>query len=514
MLAFDRLQTPPNDGDVLIEPSARSWRALINRNIQERNRSPFELAGRSSTKIIPRLRQALYGSQHADRIVIACGHQPAFVHPGVWAKHVVVHHVADSLGVLGADFVVDQDAPTPFSMTVPVTDADELYRLESIPIVDGAAGAAYEGQPPLTADQIDRLENKVRSVLADTYDRSMLPAYYEGHRSVTDAYDIVHQHLISRARVDTQLSADLMAIRMSRAFGGPFLADLLIHADRFAQAYNEALHAYRRQHQIRNPRRPLPNLAYGNARVETALWTYQPRRRRRRLLVERNGVRLSLFADTKLIGDIAIADLTDNADAALAALDPWVIRPRALTLTLWARLLACDLFVHGIGGAKYDRITDGIIKRYYRRQPPAFACVSATLRLPLPVCPVEPRALPAARQQLRDVRYNPDRFLLHPPAELMARRSKLIRESDRLRKTRGPREARRETFLSIRRVNARLLEHQPELQQELSGRITRIERELAANAVACSREHFYLLQPQDRLDTLAKRLRQVADLPA
>ena len=34
-------------------------------------------------------------------------------------------------------------------------------------------------------------------------------------------------------------------------------------------------------------------------------------------------------------------------------------------LTLWARLLLCDLFIHGIGGAQYDRVTDLIVENYF-----------------------------------------------------------------------------------------------------------------------------------------------------
>ena len=40
------------------------------------------------------------------------------------------------------------------------------------------------------------------------------------------------------------------------------------------------------------------------------------------------------------------------------------IRSRALITTLWARLVLGDLFLHGIGGAKYDQVTDLLIERF------------------------------------------------------------------------------------------------------------------------------------------------------
>ena len=46
------------------------------------------------------------------------------------------------------------------------------------------------------------------------------------------------------------------------------------------------------------------------------------------------------------------------------------IRTRALVTTLFARLLLGDLFLHGIGGAKYDQVTDAIIERFFGLKPP------------------------------------------------------------------------------------------------------------------------------------------------
>ena len=41
------------------------------------------------------------------------------------------------------------------------------------------------------------------------------------------------------------------------------------------------------------------------------------------------------------------------------------LRPRALTTTMYLRLAMGDLFLHGIGGAKYDQLTDRIIEHFF-----------------------------------------------------------------------------------------------------------------------------------------------------
>ena len=51
--------------------------------------------------------------------------------------------------------------------------------------------------------------------------------------------------------------------------------------------------------------------------------------------------------------------------------------------TLFARLFLGDLFMHGIGGAKYDQVTDSLVERFFGVKPPGFMTLTATLRLPV-----------------------------------------------------------------------------------------------------------------------------------
>ena len=63
------------------------------------------------------------------------------------------------------------------------------------------------------------------------------------------------------------------------------------------------------------------------------------------------------------------APTTAGASAATAASDVQSLRPRALTLTLFARVCLGDFFIHGIGGGKYDEVTDAIIRDYFGIEP-------------------------------------------------------------------------------------------------------------------------------------------------
>jgi hypothetical protein len=512
MLDFNRLQTPPADGDILIEPPPAQWPELMARNIRQRREYRFTLAGEPAERAVQETRAVLIDHDP----VVACGHQPAFVHPGVWAKHVVVRHASEAFGVEGLDLVVDNDAPASSSLSVPVVEPDGLVSRREIAFSSGPVGSPYEGRPPLSPEQIARIDRELSDLLGERFEASQMPRYL-AHLAQPNPRDAVAQHVAGRASVDELFEATLPEARVSDAFGGLFLADLLLNPEPFAVAYNQALTKYRQEQGVSSPDRPLPNLGRESDRTEAALWIYQPLQRRRRLWVRRTGDQIELFADAILIGKVPARDLAHNPDATLRTLHPWVIRPRALTLTLWARLLVCDLFVHGIGGAKYDRITDEIIRRYYRCEPPAFACVSATLRLPLPVFDTTLDHLRTAHRHLRDWHFNPQRYLSSQGAtiesasglagELLDERARLIDRSRHLREIRASHLERREVYRAIRQVNEQLVKLVPEREVELNQRIVRLERELSSNEIAQSREFFYGLQPHDRLAALAKRLR-------
>src|SRR5690606_17436002 len=144
-------------------------------------------------------------------------------------------------------------------------------------------------------------------------------------------------------------------------------------------------------------------------------------------------------------------------------------RTRALTTTLFARLFLAGLFVHGLGGAKYDEMTDRIIARFFGVPVPEYATVSASMYLPFAPpfdeTPDDERRLLA---QLRDLEQNPQRHLprgINPAIDrLLDEKAALIAAQDaaaqwhdlpkRLRRERSEENARR--FRRIQEVTAEL----------------------------------------------------------
>jgi hypothetical protein len=87
------------------------------------------------------------------------------------------------------------------------------------------------------------------------------------------------------------------------------------------------------------------------------------------------------------------------------------VRPRALLTTMFARLILSDLFVHGIGGSKYDELTDVLIRRFFGIEPPKFMTATATFRLPIERPQVTEDDLRAIERRIRDTVHHPESFV-------------------------------------------------------------------------------------------------------
>ncbi len=294
-----------------------------------------------------------------------------------------------------------------------------------------------------------------------------------------------------------------------------FVAEMLRRREEVFAACNDSLHEYRRVYRERSAAQPLPDLGRNGERLELPLWAWQRCRPRRRLWCEpASGGGLMLWADDALIGLID-GDSLRRADETAARLREfreagWKIRPRALSMTLFARMAVGDVFIHGLGGALYDKITDGIFERFFGVQPPEYVLASCTVRLPLEGYPSTPRDLGAAQRAVRDWRFNPDRVLsaaalARPEVQtLVAEKRRLIEGMSAVARgeaaywAAASREARRRAYLRIHEVNALLAALEPAGPPAAADTLARVQRELRYNAILWDREYpFWLYPPED-----------------
>jgi hypothetical protein len=133
-----------------------------------------------------------------------------------------------------------------------------------------------------------------------------------------------------------------------------------------------------------------------------------------------------------------------DPSAAIEQLRTWTetgvrLRPRALTMTMYLRLFLADLFIHGIGGGKYDRLTDHLIQSFFQIPAPGFVVATATFRIPVQRHLVDQNDLRELRRMLREHWYHPERYVVRCPendanvTEWVQKKSQLIVETKQSR---------------------------------------------------------------------------------
>jgi hypothetical protein len=179
------------------------------------------------------------------------------------------------------------------------------------------------------------------------------------------------------------------------------------------------------------------------------------------------------------------------------------IRTRALATTLFARLLLADVFVHGIGGAKYDQITDVLLSEFIGVTPTAFMVATATLRLPIPHARTTLADLREMDEKLRRLAYQPERFVNEFSAECRAAEAeKWLTEKRHWIDTAETPENARHRWQAIRDLNEQLQPCMASLRERLLRERAAMEKSLRAAAILDSREYAFCLHPESSLRKL------------
>jgi hypothetical protein len=186
----------------------------------------------------------------------------------------------------------------------------------------------------------------------------------------------------------------------------------------------------------------------------------------------------------------------------------YLVRPKAVSLTLFVRLFLADLFVHGVGGASYEPVTDYIIERLYRIKPPPFAVTTCTMRLSLSGPAGSARQdIFRLKHRLRRVKHNPEEYIAElalaaePVASLVQSKKELIvKAADPA----APTALRRTAWNSLSIINSRLYEYARDTARMLEREVSHAEKSRASDDVSNSREFFFGLSPERRLRELVE----------
>ena len=525
---YRRFRAPRRHGEVLADPPLEEAGCLLRANRLSRARYDCDIQGQPLEELVSAARRHLraaalqYTAAYRDVApppdagapFILAGHQPQLFHAGVWFKNFALSSAGRHLGAVAVNLLIDNDILQNPSIRVPALSPSGPV-VTTIAFDQVAEAIPYEERAVVDGDLFTSFGRRVAETIepfqSQPLIRRLWPMVVQAAEQRSNVGQAIAEgrHRIEAAWGLQTLEVPLSAICRSRPFLG-FTAHILAHLPRFHEIHNTALSEYRAANRVRSRSHPVPDLAADGAWLEAPFWIWSSDRpHRRRLFVRPAGEQLVLTDREGFETRIALSEdrdacravdqLSDEAERGIK------VRPRALLTTMYARLVLSDLFVHGIGGAKYDELTDLIIQRFFGLCPPRFMTLSATALLFEDATPRLRAELHEKRRRLRELSFHPERHVAPSPEveQLVAEKRHWIRVSP-------PRGQRLERHRAIERINRALEEYLVADRRRLARECRRLEAELRCQTQLASREFSFCLFSEDALRALLLDLARLA----
>ena len=504
--------TPAGHGEVLERPAFGEWASLVAENRASASVWSFAVAGRSVAEVRAQARaEALAaGAAFSERLgvdvrppgdseaaIVLTGHQPELYHPGVWIKDFLLERLARETGASAIDVVVDTDGFDTIAVSSPCMTPGVSRCHQYLAVSD--KDACYATSPVPTSRDLEDFCTAADQQLASLPSlavRRHFSAFCEDMRDAAHVAENLAEFVtIARRKYESAAGTGYLELPLTwlarTGAWHAFVADIALDATRFAEDYNAELAEYRVVSKMRSTAQPFPDLAASADAVELPLWRIADGRRSgvsARPL--EGGGALLLGAQ----GEPLIELPADGAGAVEAiAASGELLAPKALALTLFARVFVCDLMIHGVGGGRYDRVTDGVCRRYYGVEPPAYVVASITMYLPLGAHVVTEEEVAAVKERVNRLEHNPDALLgevefdsvdeQHRAAALAAEKNALVEAIA------APGADKKVLGSRIREANGELASLLAPLRQELAGELASLETQLAASEILTDRTY-------------------------
>ncbi|MCA9082786.1 MAG: hypothetical protein KDA81_01965 [Planctomycetaceae bacterium] len=431
----------PEYSDIQINPSLKNWASLLttveldHAQLQQLRTSARQRLVESAVDFVRRLNaladdadlntgtQPMLSGNPSEQPLVMTGHQPVVFHSGLTFKYETTEAFASQNNAIGIAVVIDTDQGDAGQFSYPAipdnTEPGELsdafpaaeLQIDSIAESLGLYGHGRLKSAPEIAQISDTLCQRLEELSMTTAVTNVREALLQfGQLSAVRA-SVMQANLITRWQHG--IGSRLLEIPLSSLASFPEMltltSDILKQPRRFASAYNAALEMYRDENNIRNAANPFPNLKVTDDTCELPFWVISHNRKTRHALeVQLDGNVTRLLANGRVVDTFA-GNITPDA------LEPMLLQniqivPRGALITAFLRLLFSDLFVHGTGGGRYDRFTDEFVRTWWNIEPPPFAVASASRYL-FPELRSELARLEHIQSQLRDLQYNPQRYL-------------------------------------------------------------------------------------------------------
>jgi hypothetical protein len=526
-ITYRKLQAPLGNGDCFIEPAISESLSYIHANHQRFAAfADIDIGGLSFTALRQQARDEIITAarEHTQTYldlthtefsetttIVLTGHQPTLFHPGVWFKNFCLDHIAKHTQSLAINLIIDHDLVKSNSIKVP-SQTGNTVTLKTIAYDIAAASNRIE----ITGIQDKNLFNSFPQRVADQLnvfvEDPILESFWKlAQQAPTDV--IGHKFSQARHQLEHRLGMNSLDVPFSTLCRGASFARLLLHliknAARFREVYNAVVCEYRKVHRIRNLGHPVPELEILADRIELPLWSWNSSTAERQRLFCQVTAEQLILSDRPASFELRL-DRAASSNECVEQLQVWQqtdiqFRSRALLTTMFSRLFLGDLFVHGIGGGKYDQVTDQVICDFFGQQPPLFSIATATLGLPLPLPNDGSTAIAAATADLRHLQFAPDKYLrklVHLGMNPDAQQSKLLADKQQLLQDSLATNDKQAWHLAIQKINQDIRNTLPDAAAQLESHRQQLEITQNERTLLQFREFPFLLFPQKTLATL------------
>lgn len=283
------------------------------------------------------------------RPIVMAGHQPIIYHSGILEKTKRLTTLARETDGLALNIAIDTDEGDAGRILWPLREGEQILIREGV----------ITTRMKLYRDQRIAPKAQVASVFSEMIRDLRSSGHHEGADGALRAsrlYEALEGEsaVLANALVRKSLCGDgYDEIPLSLLLEAPsvqdFLRRIVDDADSFTSMYNAILEAYRAEHKIKNPANPFPNMEMDSDCVEVPLWEIVHGARQR--VVVRPGHPISASS---------------------------LLAPRGSIVTLLLRGVCSDLFIHGMGGAKYDQFVNAFARALWGEALPRFVVATAT----------------------------------------------------------------------------------------------------------------------------------------
>ncbi|MBU4228152.1 hypothetical protein KJ987_07870, partial [bacterium] len=513
----------PQNKQIFFSPPVNKMGSLLEENKKIFSKYSFTILNQPFRKVRENcrkevIRRALKFSKKFDpdieekinpayQYIIQTGHQPVFFHPGIWIKNIFLNELLKSPLLdksLGLNIILDNDICKDLNLSLPALSSNGNLIVEEISFLSSTLppNLPFEEYPCPSLELITKFTRDVihRLKPLESENKDILNNFKNFARCLENSSRFCSQNYkesnvgeflsLARRFYEQEIEPAYLEIPFSQICNSDeflsFFLEIIKNIKSFSEIYNRKLDEYRKLFKIRNRAHPSPNLMIKENFMEVPFWIWREGDQRRKIFILNEEEKNYLYNDSYgKIFPIESDGLKSLFSLKTLLKDRGLkIRPKALLLTLYNRLFISDLFIHGLGGAKYDLVTDEIIREFFKVEPPLFLVASCTLHLNFKSSPVASNfKISTLKKEIRDLEFNPQRYIDELPltkkeknqiGELAEKKTKLIKK---IKETLSPIE-KRKISEEIKAINNFMGEKVRPIKYELNKKIEKEEEKM------------------------------------